>query len=163
MMKPFLPAIRQPGRGRHSVRGLSAYLILTVSALLLCGDQGVPSATGASDFSPLPKESTVNLTNAVILISPKVLDFGSVTTGKTVTDTFLVENVGGAKLVGTASVSPPFKIISGADYALKEKQVQVVTVAYSPAATGAVSGKVTFTGGGGAKATVAGNAVSPQK
>jgi hypothetical protein len=162
-MKPFLPTMRQPGRGRHSARGLPAFVILAIGAFFFCADRGMPSATGASDFSPLPKESAVILTNAIILISPKVLDFGSVTTGKTVTDTLLVENVGGGKLVGTASVSAPFKIISGGDYSLKEKQVQVVTVAYTPARTGAVSAKITFTGGGGAKATVAGSAVSPRE
>ena len=163
MMKPFLFALKQPGRGRHSVRALPTFVILAIGAFLLCGDQNVPSATGASDFSPLPKQSAVNLTNAVILVSPKALDFGSVTTGKSVTNTLLVENVGAGKLVGTASVSAPFKIISGGDYSLKEKQVQVVTVAYTPARTGAVSAKITFTGGSGAKATVTGNAVSPHE
>jgi hypothetical protein len=160
MMKPFLLAVRQPGRGRQSTHRLPGLLILGIGVFLFCGDQVVPSATGASDFSPLPKDSAVNLTNSIILVSPKVLDFGSVTMGKSVTDTVLVENVGGGKLVGRASVSAPFKIISGGDYSLKEKQIQVVTVAYTPARTGAVSGKVTFTGGGGTKATVTGNAVS---
>ena len=158
----FLPLKEAGQKGLYVLRA-RVLVFLALAAFLFCFKSAVPGAKGASDFAPLPKESGVALTNAVILVSPKVLDFGSIAAGKSVTNTFLVENVGGGKLVGTASVSAPFRIISGGEYALKEKQVQVVTVAYAPGATGAITAKVTFTGGGGAKATVTGKAVSARE
>lgn len=76
--------------------------------------------------------------------------------GEAVTKEFLVENVGRGKLVGIASVPAPFKIIFDRNYALKEREIQVVTVAYTPGRSGTNTATVTFTGGGGAKATVTG-------
>jgi len=119
---------------------------------------GASGANGTPDFAPLPKDSNFALTNAVLLVSPTTLDFGAVALGKGATNTFLVENIGRGKLVGTASVPTPFKILSGGDYALAEKQVQVVTIAYIPGRTRAMTNTATvkFTGGGGAKVKVTG-------
>lgn len=111
-------------------------------------------------FAPLPNQPTVNLTNGIILVSPTRLNFGAVAIGKSVTNTFLVENFGHGKLVGTASVpaAAPFKIISGEKYALREKEVQIVTVVYTPQKQRVDKTTVTFTGGNGAKAMVMGKA-----
>jgi hypothetical protein len=111
---------------------------------------------GASDFTPLPKQSTFALTNPLILVSPAKFDFGSVAIGEAATEEFLVENIGRGKLVGTVSVPAPFKIISDRNYSLKEKEIQVVTVAYTPRRYGTNTATVAFTGGGGARATVTG-------
>jgi hypothetical protein len=96
------------------------------------------------------------ITNPVVMVTPMVLDFGVVKTNSTVTNTFLIENAGGGKLVGKASVSPPFKIISGGTYSLKENTAQIVTITYTPSRAPVDSQTVTFTGGGGAKAIATG-------
>jgi len=95
-------------------------------------------------------------TNPIIVVTPMTLDFGTVTTNTTATNTFLVENAGGGKLVGKATVAPPFKIVDGANYKLGENEAQVVTVIYTPRAVGSNIQTVLFTGGGKAKATVIG-------
>jgi len=106
------------------------------------------------------------LTNPVVMVTPMVLDFGSVKAGTTVTNTLLLENAGGGKLVGKASVPAPFKIISGGSYSLKENSAQVVTITYTPGRAPADTQTVTFTGGAGGKATVTGRnsgVASPSK
>src|ERR1051326_3317416 len=82
------------------------------------------------------------ITNPVVMVTPMVLDFGSVKSKTSVTNSVLVENAGGGKLVGKATVSGPFKIVSGGNYTLKTDSAQLVTIA--------------FTGGGGAKVTLTG-------
>ena len=61
-------------------------------------------------------------TNPVIYLAPMVLDFGLVTSNTTATASFVVENMGVGKLVGTATVRPPFKIVAGGSYALKRER-----------------------------------------
>src|ERR1044071_5509570 len=86
----------------------------------------------APTFAPLPDRPAPSpLTNPVPLVSPARLNFGSVPIGKSATNTFLVENFGGGKLVGKASVHAPFKIVSGETYALRSKEVQIVMVMYA--------------------------------
>ena len=96
------------------------------------------------------------ITNPVVMVTPMVLDFGSVKSHTTATNTLLVENAGGGKLVGKATVAPPFKIISGANYSLKQDAAQLVTIVYSPSAAATDSQTMTFSGGGGAKVTLTG-------
>jgi hypothetical protein len=96
------------------------------------------------------------ITNPVVMVTPMVLDFGPVKTHTTATNTLVVENAGGGKLVGKAAVSPPFKIIAGANYNLKEDAAQLLTVIYTPTTAGTDTQTITFTGGGGAKVTVTG-------
>ncbi len=128
-----------------------------IGALLFYCIYGAPSVLGASDFAPLPNQPALTLTNPIILVSPTALNFGSVSVGETVTKDFLVENIGRGTLVGMASVSGSlFKITSDQKYSLKAKQIQVVTVAYTPKRPGANSATVIFTGGGGIKAKVTG-------
>ena len=120
---------------------------LTASFLVLC-------APGIVEASTL-------FTNPVIVVTPITFDFGRVATNTNATRSFLVENFGGGKLVGTATVAAPFKILSGGDYTLKENEAQIVTVIYKPTGTAPDSQTVQFTGGGGAKATVTGKPTAP--
>jgi hypothetical protein len=129
-------------------------LIAAIAALLFFCRYAELTAAAAPSFSSLPTQSTFALTNPVILVSPATLDFGSVPMGERVTKDFLVENIGRGKLVGAASVQAPFKIISGAHYVLTDKEIQVVTVAYTPGRARTETATVKFTGGGGAKTTV---------
>ena len=98
-------------------------------------------------------------TNPVIYVTPLTLDFGRVTSNKTATATFVVENMGSGRLIGKATVPAPFKITAGGDYALKENEAQIVTITYKPTGTTNDLQTVTFTGGGEAKATVKGTPI----
>jgi len=121
-------------------------LLALAGGVLLLGVPGI--ATAGTLF-----------TNPVIYLAPMVLDFGPVTSNTTATASFVVENMGVGKLVGTATVRAPFKIVAGGSYALSENEAQVVTITYTPRGTAPDSQTVKFTGGGGAKATVTGTPV----
>ena len=90
----------------------------------------------------------------VIFVTPQVLGFGPVAGTTVVTNTLVVENMGKGTLIGTATVAAPFKILSGGAYSLRGSEAQIVTVIYVPAGATSDTQTVTFTGGGGAKATV---------
>jgi hypothetical protein len=87
------------------------------------------------------------LTAPFIVVTPETLDFGVVRARHFTTNCFLVENVGAGTLVGTATVPPPFKIISGASYSLKQNEAQIVTLTYTPNGALTNTQEVTFTGG----------------
>ena len=111
--------------------------------------------------APRSTEAGTIFTNPVLFVKPMTLNFGPVADKATATNTFLIENMGSGKLVGTATVPVPFKILSGGDYTLKENEAQIVTVIYKPTGTAPDSQTVQFTGGGGAKATVTGKPTAP--
>ncbi|MFH1844776.1 MAG: T9SS type A sorting domain-containing protein, partial [bacterium] len=75
---------------------------------------------------------------AACLVSPASLDFGTVTVGDHVDDTFTITNTGGGTLTG--SVSEPcshYIIVSGGGaYSLGTGQSVVVTVRFEPTASG---------------------------
>jgi hypothetical protein len=98
-------------------------------------------------------------TSPIISVSPRAIDFGAVPMKTSVTNTFLIENWGGGKLVGKATVPPPFKIISGAAYQLGPSDAQVVTIAYTPSGALLDTNIVKFTGGAGAVAPVKGKSL----
>jgi len=101
-------------------------------------------------------EAATLFTTPVIYVKPQTLDFGRVAAKATATNTFLVENMGKGKLVGTATVPAPFKILSGGNYTLRENEAQIVTVIYTPSGAASDTQTVMFTGGGGAKARATG-------
>jgi hypothetical protein len=101
-------------------------------------------------------------TTPIIAVSPHQIDFGAVHLKQSVTNSFVVENWGGGKLVGKASVPEPFKILSGADYRLSPGDAQIVTISYTPKGANEDTNVVTFTGGGGAIAPVTGRP-APEK
>ena len=109
-------------------------------------------------------EAGTLFTSPVIVVTPTTLDFGRVATNTTATGTFLVENIGKGTLVGKVTVAAPFKILSGSDYSLRENELQIITVTYTPTGAASDTQTVQFTGGGGAKATATGRlAVVPPK
>jgi hypothetical protein len=99
-------------------------------------------------------------TNAVISVSPGSLNYGPLLVGATSNLSFTVQNVGTGTLTGTASVGLPFSIVSGGNYNLGANGSQTVTVAFNPGAASNYTQSVTFTGGGGTSATVAGSATN---
>ena len=111
---------------------------------------------------PWVAEAGTLFTNPVIFVRPSTLEFGPVASDTTATNTFLVENMGSSKLVGTATVAAPFKILSGGDYTLRKNEAQVVTVIYTPTGAATDTETAKFTGGGGAEATVTGKLALPR-
>jgi hypothetical protein len=90
--------------------------------------------------------------NPLIKVSPASLTFSAVAVNATATNYFMVQNVGGGTLAGTAALvagNKGFQIISGAAYSLSANQSQVVQVTYTPNGTNATSQDITFSGGGG--------------
>ncbi len=100
-------------------------------------------------------------TDPVIEVSQSSLSFGQTTPGTTNSLTLTVKNSGWGSLVGTASVSAPYSIASGAVYSLTNEQEQEVTVQFIPPEEGTFSNSVVFTGGEGAAVRVIGYGVIP--
>jgi hypothetical protein len=96
-------------------------------------------------------------TMPIISVAPRHIEFGAVPLKGSVTNSFLVENWGGGKLAGKASVPRPFKILSGASYLLSPGDAQIVTISYTPSGAPVDTNAVKFTGGGGAIAPVTGS------
>jgi hypothetical protein len=78
----------------------------------------------------------------------------------TVRTNILVQNYGGGKLVGKATVAKPFKILSGGTYRLGPADAQVVTISYTPSAGLLDSNVVKFTGAAGGLVPVVGKPVN---
>jgi hypothetical protein len=98
-------------------------------------------------------------TNPVMSISPASLNFSSVLVRSTNTLTFGVQNVGGGILAGSVSVPTSyFSIVGPSTYSLAGGARQTITVRFVPEQVGPASQIVTFTGGGGATASVTGEA-----
>jgi hypothetical protein len=117
-----------------------------------------------TDFKQLayPHPLRGPITNPVIVLSPGSLDFGVVPVGSTNNLTITVRNGGAGTLTGTASIASPFRIMSGGSYSLGSNASQPVVVRYTPTTGGTHSQVLTFTGAGGATATVSGSAWSVQ-
>ena len=98
--------------------------------------------------------------NPAIQVSAPSLPLGTILSGTSVTGSFTVQNVGGGTLSGTASVGPPFTIVSGGTYTLSANASQTVTVSFNPTSAGSYSQSVTLTGGGGATVGVSGSATN---
>jgi hypothetical protein len=79
-------------------------------------------------------------------VSPTSVDFGVVYDGEFATNSVIVENVGRGKLIGTATVEPPFRILSGANYKLDRSAAQVVTIVYTPSGIPTNIAKIKFSG-----------------
>jgi hypothetical protein len=126
-----------------------AYLHAMNKLLVLAGWALFLSVAGIAEAGTL-------FTTPVIYVKPQTLNFGRVAAKATVTNTFVVENMGIGKLVGTATVPAPFKILSGGKYTLRENEAQIITVVYTPSGAASDTKSVKFTGGGGSKALVTG-------
>jgi hypothetical protein len=116
-------------------------------------------ADGSWDIGACEYGDVTGSTNPAIAVSPPSRNFGSIAVGSATNLTFTVQNVGGGTLTGTvAAVAAPFSITSGGGYSLSSNQTQLVTVRYAPTSAGTHSQSLTFSGGGGTTAGVAGSA-----
>ena len=103
---------------------------------------------------PLPPQSPI------ISLSSGEINFGSMQLGTSANKKITVANIGGSSLIGTATTTQPFAVVSGSNYSLGSDQSQEVTVRYTPEPAGVHNGTVTFTGGGGASLALSGSALS---
>jgi hypothetical protein len=133
----------------ESVKGmnLKGIFVAGVSVAILWG----PMVTAGTLF-----------TTPIIKVTPQTVDFGAVPYKSTVTKTVLLENWGGGKLVGKATVPRPFKILSGGTYRLGPSDAQVVTITYTPSGSALDTNIVRFTGAAGASIPVVGKLSGPQ-
>lgn len=118
---------------------------LTVAALL-----ALASGVG------LAAESDSLFKTPIIEVSPRHVDFGAVRWKHSVTNSLVVANWGGGKLIGKATVKAPFKILSGGSYRLGADAVQILTISYTPTGAALDTNVIKFTGGGGASVPVTG-------
>jgi hypothetical protein len=119
---------------------------------------------GSWDLGPYVFKSAGSVTNPVIAVMPASLFFGGVLANASTTNSLTVRNVGGGTLAGIATVPAPFAIVSGATYSLGSNQSQTVLIRFTPGTNASANSQtVTFTGGGGARASVSGQllAISP--
>lgn len=108
---------------------------------------------GAFEYGP---GSAGGSTNPLIYVSPSALDFGPLAVGATTNLALTVRNLGAGTLSGTATVSAPFSVVSGASYNVVTGASHTVSVRFSPTAVGNHEQVITFTGGGGAVAAASG-------
>jgi subtilisin family serine protease len=85
----------------------------------------------------------------ILSVTPLSQNFGTVPAGSSADRTLTVQNTGGGILTGSASVNPPFSIVSGSSFNRGPNSTQSVVVRFSPTATGVYSANVTFTSNGG--------------
>jgi hypothetical protein len=104
----------------------------------------------------LAAENDTLFKTPIIEVSPRRVDFGAVRWKEAVTNSLVVANWGGGKLIGKASVKAPFKILSGGSYRRGPDDVQIVTVSYTPSGAPLDTNAIKFTGGGGALVPVVG-------
>jgi hypothetical protein len=100
------------------------------------------------------RESLLNW--PVLVVMPSVVDFGAVEKNTTVTNTFLVENLGGRTFEMNATVSGPFRIVSGGSCSMEPRTVGVVTIAHTPSGAPIDKEMVLCTGAGGARVLLTG-------
>lgn len=86
----------------------------------------------------------------VIDVTPATLDFGAVTVDQVQPNTFTVTNTGVGLLLGSATVFPPFEVVSGSPYSLTAGQSKDVVIQFAPKAVGGFAETASFTGGGDA-------------
>jgi C1A family cysteine protease len=95
-----------------------------------------------------------------IEVSPATLDFGSIPAGQTAERAFTLRNVGTLSVSGQASgLVSPFQFVGQTTYELPPGASTQLTVRFSPQLQGMYTGRVEFTGGASAQATVLGRAV----
>ena len=99
------------------------------------------------------------LTLGNIFATPPSHSFGTLATGTTTQTTFVVTNSGGIAVTnGSASVSGPFSIVSGATFSMAGFGTTNVVVRFAPVTAGGFTNDVVFTtaNGGAATNTVSG-------
>ncbi len=119
--------------------------------------QWSPPAEGNFTLTfPSGDHVTVTTSNALISITPGVIDFAGVQIGTTAQRTITVKNIGNQSFSGEATTTSPFSIISGGTYTLSPGASHSVSIGFTPPSLDTFDGEVNLTGGVGAIATLTG-------
>jgi hypothetical protein len=120
-------------------------------------------ATGAWDIGAYAySTNTAIVSNTpTIQVNPGTIVYGTIPAGTSVTNSFMIKNVGTGTLNGSATVASPFSIASGSSYSLGAGQTQAVVVVFNPLVASNYSQSVNLSGGGGTNVMVSGNVTNP--
>jgi hypothetical protein len=105
---------------------------------------------GGSAVVELLAEGLLDTPDADISVTPVQVDFGAVDVGSSASQTLTVANGGQIVLEGVASTSPPYSIVSGRTYTIFPGASHQVVVRFTPTESGAATGSLGLSGGGGA-------------
>jgi PKD repeat protein len=108
--------------------------------------------TGPLGLSTNTRANYIVVTNGPphLVVTPGNRDFGLLPVSHSSTQTFSLANAGLQTLTGTATISgTPFALVSGSPYTVSSAHTGLVSVSFSPAATGAFTGSVVFASNGG--------------
>jgi hypothetical protein len=97
---------------------------------------------------------------ALAVMPVGAVDLGPAPLGQSADRLFVVSNIGGAPLSGSATATAPFTVVAGGSYSLAPGAGQVVTVRFTPTSTTTVAGSVSFSGAAGATRAVTGTGVA---
>jgi RHS repeat-associated protein/uncharacterized repeat protein (TIGR01451 family) len=108
-------------------------------------------ASGPLGNSTNSKPGYMVVTNLLplLVVSPTNWSFGTLLVGQSSTQTFQVVNEGGLPLIGTATSTPPFSVVSGSPFTLSVGQTGAVQVTFSPTQPGSFTTTLLFTSNGG--------------
>ncbi len=84
-----------------------------------------------------------------LLALPANINFGLLAVGQVATQSIQVINTGGLSLTGTASVGPPFHVLSGSPFTIAPNQSNLVSISFGPTNAGTFSDSVIFVSNGG--------------
>jgi len=133
---------------------------LTTGATYFAAVTAVTSSGRESTCSPV---ASAVARSALSIIPSSTVDFGTVTIGAVLDQTFTVKNTGGGTISGIVTTSAPFSVVSGGSFNLVGVgATATVTVRFTPAVAAVATTNVTFTvdGGGGVSRTVMGTGAS---
>ena len=113
------------------------------------------ASASALNVDPNPGDNVLtNIASVVtamqLSVTPASFEFGTIATGTTQQTSFVVTNLGGATLTGTATVSTAtFAVVSGSPFSIVGFGTTNVGVSFTPSSTGSFTDNVVFASDGG--------------
>ncbi|MBI3881513.1 MAG: S8 family serine peptidase [Verrucomicrobia bacterium] len=111
------------------------------------------TASGPGGTNTLVRTNYISVTNPpppLLSVSPASLNFGNVLTGQVAQASFVVSNLGGSLLTGSATVvTGAFAVFSGGSFAVAAGGSTNVVIHFTPAGGGGASNAVVFASDGG--------------
>ncbi len=113
------------------------------------------ASASALNVDPNPGDNVLtNIASVVtamqLSVTPASFEFGTIATGTTQQTSFVVTNLGGATLTGTATVSTAtFAVVSGSPFSIAGFGTTNVGVSFTPSSTGSFTDNVVFASDGG--------------
>ncbi|MBI4529831.1 MAG: S8 family serine peptidase, partial [Deltaproteobacteria bacterium] len=147
---------------RNSLTAQSLKIILKSSAVALEAPDNSPNISGSGRIDALAAvQQTCASSSPIVLVTPSLQNFGNIAVGSSADKDFVIQNIGGGTLSGSATTLAPYSVIAGGTYDLGPDQSQVITVRFSPTSTGSFNGTISFSGAGGTSASLLGSGFVP--